>query len=1489
MNVTRPAVLRPFVGFVALAMLTVGLTAVEVGTAPPAAADTVPAAGVPETVSADALPTTQINGVAWQQAIAGDTVFVGGDFQNARPAGAAAGVNTVPRANLLAYDITTGVLDSTWAPDPNGQVRAVVTSPDGTRLYVGGSFTSIAGVSRYRIAAFDTATGALIASFNAGTNSQVRAIAATNTAVYVGGTFTEAGGQPRTRLAAFTSSGTLLPWNPTVDNGSVSALTVSPDGSVVVAGGNFTSVNASTANAYGMARLDGTTGATLSFPANTLVRDAGTVGSILNLTGDATNFYGVGYTYGRSGGTLEGIFSADWATGELTWIQDCHGDSYAVYADTDVIYSASHHHYCGNLRSITQPDEWNYYRANAFTKVATQTLGREHLSYTNFEGQAAPTQLDWAPDLDTGTYTGQNQGPWAVTGNGQYVVYGGEFLNVNYKRQQGLVRFAVRDIAPNKEGPRMSGADFTPVARPVASGAVRVYWQANVDFDNEFLTYRVIRDGNTASPVWTGTAGSHRWERRWMGFTDTGLAAGSSHTYRVSATDAFGNVVTSPTVTVTASGTGTLSAYARTVEADGASQYWRLGDGAGTTALDSASGFDATAGTAMTKGAAGAIVGDADTAFTLTNSTNSRVVAPQRVLSTNTLSVEAWIKTTSSQGGRIVGFGASSSLTGTSANRDRHLYMDNQGRLLFGVSPGQNRAVASGTGYNDGQWHHVVGTLGADGVALWVDGTKVASNTAWTTGRNMEGYWRIGGDSLQGWTNQPSSMNFTGSVDEVAIYPTVLTPEQIASHNTLGRTGAAPNVAPTASFTATVTNLGVSVDASASSDTDGTVAGYAWDFGDGGTGTGVTATHTYAAAGTYTVSLTVTDNSGATGSTTRVVTATPPPPNQAPTASFTTTVTGLGVAVNAAASSDPDGTVAGYAWDFGDGSTGTGVTASHTYAAVATYTITLTVTDNGGATASTTRTVTTTTPPDPGAFAADSFTRTVSSGWGTADAGGPWTVVSGGATNFSVASGAGVMRIANAGWTASAVLSGVSQTQTETQVTLAMDKLATGGGTDIEVAGRAVGTNQGYRLKLKMLSTGVIRASLNSVVGSTTTVLTQLNLPGLTYAAGDKLRVRLQVDGTSPTTLRAKVWRVGDTEPTAWTLTTTDSAAALQVAGGIGLQAYASSSATNAPQTVTFDDLWVGAPGTFPVVVANVAPVAAFTAGVTDLAVAVDGSASTDSDGTLSAYAWDFGDGATATGPTASHTYAAAGTYPVVLTVTDNAGATGTTSQQVTVTEPVPPPVDVFAADAFARTVADGWGSADVGGAWTLTGGTTRFSVADGVGTMRADGAGWRLTANLPEVAQASTEVRVGVGVDAIPTNSWTELEVAGRTVGVSDGYRVKLRLLSTGVVRASLVAQSGGTTTTLTQVNVAGLTYVPGDTLRVRLQVTGASPTTLRVKVWQATGTEPTAWTLTTTDATAALQTTGGVGLQMYTSSSTAVLPLFARFRDLAVGAPTP
>lgn len=84
------------------------------------------------------------------------------------------------------------------------------------------------------------------------------------------------------------------------------------------------------------------------------------------------------------------------------------------------------------------------------------------------------------------------------------------------------------------------------------------------------------------------------------------------------------------------------------------------------------------------------------------------------------------------------------------------------------------------------------------------------------------------------------------------------------------------------------------------------------------------------------------------------------------------------------------------------------------------------------------------------------------------------------------------------------------------------------------------------------------------------------------------------------------------------------------------------------------------------------APEASFTVRVDRLRVSVDASSSSDPDGTIVGYEWDFGDGATAQGVSTDHTYAAAGSFTVTLTIADDAGGTSTAQEAVEVETPPP-------------------------------------------------------------------------------------------------------------------------------------------------------------------------------------------------------------------------
>ena len=296
----------------------------------------------------------------------------------------------------------------------------------------------------------------------------------------------------------------------------------------------------------------------------------------------------------------------------------------------------------------------------------------------------------------------------------------------------------------------------------------------------------------------------------------------------------------------------------------------------------------------------------------------------------------------------------------------------------------------------------------------------------------------------------------------------------------------------------------------------------------------------------------------------------------------------------------------------------------------------------------------------PTQYAADSFGRTVANGWGTADLGGPWSLT-GSASAFSVTGATGRMVMPTAGSSFAAYLGGVSSSDTQVQVGVSLNQVQTGGGTYVLVIGRRFSSNTDYRVKLHFMAGGAVTETLERVVSGTETALKTVTAP-VTYTAGAVVQVQLQIIGTSPTTLRSMAWLRGTTQPTTWQATTTDNTSGLQVPGAVALLVYLSGSATNLPETAAFSTFSATSTST-----GNVLPVAAFTSSATNLVASFDGSTSTDPDGTITGYAWTFGDNATGSGVKTTHTYAAGGTYTVSLKVTDNAGGTNTVSHPITV------------------------------------------------------------------------------------------------------------------------------------------------------------------------------------------------------------------------------
>ena len=112
-----------------------------------------PPPDLPPTVSADGLPTWQINGVVWSQVVVNNIVYATGSFTKARPPGVApGGPGEVDAQNIFAYDITTGQRVASFNHSLNAQGLVIAASPDESRVYVGGDFTAVDGIARGHVA-----------------------------------------------------------------------------------------------------------------------------------------------------------------------------------------------------------------------------------------------------------------------------------------------------------------------------------------------------------------------------------------------------------------------------------------------------------------------------------------------------------------------------------------------------------------------------------------------------------------------------------------------------------------------------------------------------------------------------------------------------------------------------------------------------------------------------------------------------------------------------------------------------------------------------------------------------------------------------------------------------------------------------------------------------------------------------------------------------------------------------------------------------------------------------------------------------------------------------------------------------------------------------------------------------------------------------------------------------------------------------------------
>ncbi|GAB3248521.1 LamG-like jellyroll fold domain-containing protein [Kineosporia babensis] len=255
----------------------------------------------------------------------------------------------------------------------------------------------------------------------------------------------------------------------------------------------------------------------------------------------------------------------------------------------------------------------------------------------------------------------------------------------------------------------------------------------------------------------------------------SGLPGGSAHTVKVTANNEFGS---GPSGTgVTATPTGGTSTYVTQVQALNPLAYYRLGDSTGSPSLADSSGKGSQLipyyGTTL--GVAGAVRNDPDTSASGNNSTPiGRSVVPDLPKGTGARSVEYWVKRTDgnhrwdvawgdSETGRAFAIGVSGS----------NLTVDSYYNAL---------TFATGKDLVDGAWHHVVVTYNGTSVTAYLDGASLGAQTFSTRLRtaNVDNRLFVGSD-------HEGNTGFSGGIDEVAIFGTVLTAAQVSAHYTSGR------------------------------------------------------------------------------------------------------------------------------------------------------------------------------------------------------------------------------------------------------------------------------------------------------------------------------------------------------------------------------------------------------------------------------------------------------------------------------------------------------------------------------------------------------------------------------------------------------------------------------------------------------------------------------------------------------------------------------
>jgi hypothetical protein len=740
-------------------------------------------------VSAQAAASWQTDGTVWAIAYARNRVFIGGQFINVRPPGAAPRTRQQSRTFLAEFNSRTGALIEAFhptlrGPKGSGGVYALAVSPDGRTLYAGGLFGRANGRNRENLAAFSTSTGRLT-SWAPRAFGKVNAIAVSpnGSTIYLGGSFQElgtpgtAGGlQARTYAGAVDASGKVQPWAPVLNNAvtSVALATVGSLVDQVLIGGYFQTINGVPQNAAGA--VDPTAGSTSEpWSAGIVPYQPGVCTSAVK----AIVISG-GTAYLGAEGTGAGCFDGDFAvslssTGDqLLWQNDCLGATQALAVIDGYLFKGSHAHDCAFA-----PGGFPQHPEIRTGPWATYHLLDQSLkdgSLGHFTPSTNATLL----------------GPRAMATDGRQLFVGGDFTTVNGKPQQGFARFG------QGADPARPPSPGRPSVTSSWRGAATVTFTAVSTPDVGRLRYTIFEVGRKA-PLGSMTATSWPWALPVLHYHAAGLKPRAKLAFFVTASDGIRTSARSAaSAPVAVAGSNPRGSYLKAILAAKPSFFWPLDEGSGNAALDATPHhLNGSYEPGVTPGAPGPISTSKATVASF-NGTTGIVTSDTSQQSPSSFSIGVWFRTSANTGGQIAGFG--NAQTGLSTQYDRQIYLMNDGQLVFGVLHGSAREIIETPNvYNDGRWHAVVATFNSaarsDEMALYVDGVLIGVKMVGTP-LSYSGYWRVGGGNLIGWsldawrgnsqgTTEPNSFYLRGSAGDFAVYPYALSVREVAAQYAL--------------------------------------------------------------------------------------------------------------------------------------------------------------------------------------------------------------------------------------------------------------------------------------------------------------------------------------------------------------------------------------------------------------------------------------------------------------------------------------------------------------------------------------------------------------------------------------------------------------------------------------------------------------------------------------------------------------------------------